>query len=73
MRKLRKTLARAVEPRPTLPVASTWSVSIRGGDFSISVADSRLSIVEGLSAGAEHILVADDPAIFTRHRYSMVR
>ena len=38
----------------------------RGGDFSISVADSRLSIVEGLSAGAEHTLVADDPAIFTR-------
>lgn len=41
-------------------------VNTGGGDFSISVADSRLSIVEGLSAGAEHTLVADDPAIFTR-------
>ncbi len=41
-------------------------VTTGGGDFSIGVADSQLSIVDGIPDTAEHTLVADDPAIFTR-------
>lgn len=41
-------------------------VTTGGGDFSIGVADSQLSVVDGISDSVEHTLVADDPAIFTR-------
>lgn len=41
-------------------------VTTGGGDFSIRVADSQMSLVDGIPDNAEHTLVADDPGIFTR-------
>ncbi|HLA68048.1 MAG TPA: zinc ribbon domain-containing protein [Acidimicrobiia bacterium] len=41
-------------------------VTTGGGDFTISVGDSKLAIAEGIASGCEYTLVVDDPAVFTR-------
>jgi len=41
-------------------------VTTGGGDFTISVGDSKLAIAEGITSGCEYTLVVDDPAVFTR-------
>jgi uncharacterized OB-fold protein len=40
-------------------------VTTGGGDFTLEVADSRLSITDGIDE-CEYTLVADDPGVFTR-------
>lgn len=67
MRRLADSVARSRRAQADLADRQhVIGVTTGGGDFTISVGDSRLSIADGIAAETEYTLVANDPTVFTR-------